>query len=329
MRRSGGERRAVRGRRRRPRARADRSPPPRAVARRPRRSPADAAATIGLAATLACLLEVSAEKVGNVTPTRRFPDAGFEDFARSALAIGPAVGRAAPGRVGRTVYEAVAATRRVTRTNTNLGIALLLAPLAAAWRSRGPGGLRRRLARLLRRLDVADARWAYRAIRLARPGGLGRSPVADVRRPPAVTLREAMRLAAHRDAIAWEYAHDFGVTLGVGRRALRRAGRRGLSTLDAIVQAHLEVLGHRPDTLIARKAGARAAAAVQARARRVLRAGGLHTARGRAAVRRLDRDLRRGGHRRNPGAAADLVTAALFVSLLEASGRSRATAALR
>jgi triphosphoribosyl-dephospho-CoA synthase len=281
-------------------------------------------AAVGLAATLACLLEVSAQKVGNVTPTRRFTDAAFDDFVLSALAIGPAVAAAAPGWVGRTVYRAVAATRRVTRTNTNLGIALLLAPIAAAWRSPAPGGLRRRLGRLLRGLSVADARWAYAAIRRARPGGLGRSRVADVRYPPAVTLREAMGGAAHRDAIAAEYASDFAVTFGVALPALRRAMRRGLSVLDAIAQAHLEVLGRAPDTLIARKAGLDAAAAVAARARGVLRAGGLHTARGQAAARRLDRDLRRDGNRLNPGASADLVTAALFVWLLSGLAGVRA-----
>jgi triphosphoribosyl-dephospho-CoA synthase len=282
-----------------------------------RRAGTDPAATLALAATLACLLEVSAEKVGNVTPTRGFADARYEDFVLSGLAIGPAIGRAASGRVGRAVYDAVAATRRLTRTNTNLGIALLLAPVAAAWRARGPGGLRRRLAAVLRGLTLTDARWAYRAIRLAGPGGLGRSAVADVRRPPTLGLREAMRVAAHRDAVAAEYARDFAVTLEVALPALRRAARRGLSTLDAVVQAHLEVLGHQPDTLIARKAGLRTAAAVSARARGVLRAGGLHTARGRAAARRLDRALRRDGNRLNPGASADLVTAGLFVALLE------------
>jgi triphosphoribosyl-dephospho-CoA synthase len=280
-----------------------------------RRSGGDA--TLALAATLACLLEVSAEKVGNVTPTRRFADAGFEDFVLSGLAIGPPIGRAAPGRVGRAVYEAVAATRRLTGTNTNLGIALLLAPLAAAWRARGAGRLRGRLAVVLRGLTLTDARWAYRAIRMARPGGLGRSPVADVRRPPPVGLREVMRLAAHRDAVAAEYARDYAVTLGVALPALRRAARCGLSTLDAVAQAHLEVLGHQPDTLIARKAGLRTAAAVSARARGVLRAGGLRTLRGRAAARRLDRHLRKDGHRLNPGASADVVTAALFVALVE------------
>ena len=129
---------------------------------------------VALAATLACVLEASAEKVGNVTPTRSFPDLEFPDFVRSALALGPAVAEAQPGRVGWAIWRAVSASRRTTRSNTHLGVALLFAPIAAATRGAGRelrrvagrrARLRTRLARVLRGLSVEDARWAYRAIR--------------------------------------------------------------------------------------------------------------------------------------------------------------------
>jgi triphosphoribosyl-dephospho-CoA synthase len=287
------------------------------------------AARVAAAATLACTLEACAEKVGNVTPTRGFRDARFEDFALSAQALGAAVADAAPGRVGRTVYRAVATTARVAPSNTNLGMALLFAPLAAAARARRGPGLRRRLARVLQGLSVDDARWAYRAIRLARPGGLGRSDEAPVTRRPTVTLGEAMRLAARRDTVAAEYAGGFAVTFDLALARLRRARARGLSLLPAIAQAHLELMARVPDTLIARKAGAAAAAAVAERAKAVVRAGGLGTRRGLAAARRLDRDLRRDGNRLNPGTSADLIAAALFVWLLETPGRGRRSAARR
>src|SRR5574342_354518 len=151
----------------------------------------EGAVLVARTASLACVLEVSAEKVGNVTPCRRFADAGFEDFVAGALVLGPAIARAVPSRVGWAVYQAVAATRRLTRVNTHLGVALLLAPLVAAWRGGTGGSLRRRLAAVLRGLSVDDARWAYRAIRLANPGGLGVSGQADVRRSPHITLRQA------------------------------------------------------------------------------------------------------------------------------------------
>jgi triphosphoribosyl-dephospho-CoA synthase len=283
------------------------------------------AARVAAAATLACALEACAEKVGNVTPTRGFRDARFDDFAVSARALGEAIAGAAPRRVGRTVYQAVAATARVAPSNTNLGMALLFAPLAAAARASEGSGLRRRLARVLRDLSVDDARWAYRAIRLARPGGLGQASRADVAGPPDVTLREAMRLAATRDTVAREYTREFTVTFDLALVGLRRALGRGLGLLDAIAQAHLELMAQVPDTLIARKAGAAAATAVARRARAVVRAGGLLTRNGLAAARRLDADLRRRGNVLNPGTSADLIAAALFVWLLETPAPRRAT----
>jgi len=138
-----------------------------------------------------------------------------------------------------------------------------------------------------------------------------------------LSLHEAMRLAAERDAIAAEYAGGFRVTFDLALARLRRALGRGLSLLDAIAHAHLELMARVPDTLIARKAGALAARAVAARARTVVRAGGLGTRKGLAAARRLDAALRKDGNRLNPGTSADLMAAALFVWLLEGPGRRR------
>jgi triphosphoribosyl-dephospho-CoA synthase len=288
-----------------------------------------ATSAVALAATLACVLEASAEKVGNVTPTRGFADMRFADFVGSAVALGPAIARARTGRVGRAVWEAVSAARRIVPTNTHLGVALLLAPLAAAWQAGGGNSLRRAVTTVLAGLGRADARWAYRAIRLARPGGLGRSRTADVRRDPAISLRQAMALAADRDSIAAEYAGDFRLTFTVVLPALRRAIERGLGLLDAIAHAHLELIAVVPDTLIARKRGRAAAETVSSKARLVLGQGGWHTRAGRLAAARLDRWLRRDRNQLNPGTSADLVAASLFVWLLASPRPSFTGARLR
>src|SRR3954466_3492710 len=122
------------------------------------------------AAQLACVLEASAEKPGNITPRHDFADTSYEDMVRSAIAIGPELGRAAERGVGATVLAAVEATRRVAGANTNLGIALLLAPLARA--ALAGGELRPRVAETLGALTLDDARDAYEAIRRAGAGGL-------------------------------------------------------------------------------------------------------------------------------------------------------------
>ena len=54
---------------------------------------ARSAADIAALAQLACLLEVSAPKPGNVSPGRHFADLTYEDFLTSAVAIGPAFAR--------------------------------------------------------------------------------------------------------------------------------------------------------------------------------------------------------------------------------------------
>ena len=63
------------------------------------------------AAQLACVLEASAEKPGNVTPSHDFDDTSFEDMLRSGIALGPELGRADERSVGETVLAAVRASR--------------------------------------------------------------------------------------------------------------------------------------------------------------------------------------------------------------------------
>src|SRR5512132_644245 len=90
------------------------------------------AAAVAGAAQLACVLEASAEKPGNITPSHDFHDTSYEDMLRSAIAVGPALARAGERGVGDTVLAVVQASTRAAQANTNLGIALLLAPPARA-----------------------------------------------------------------------------------------------------------------------------------------------------------------------------------------------------
>ena len=267
------------------------------------------------AAQLACVLEASAEKPGNVTPTHDFADTSYEDMLRSGIALGAELGRASERSVGETVLAAVHASRNVAGANTNLGIVLLLAPLARA--ALAGGQLRERLGEVLRALTVDDARDAYAAIRLAHAGGLDEPVEHDVRDEPRVTLREAMAAAAQRDTIAGEYVTDHAVTFELGLPALADALGDGLRARDAIVELALQLLAAVPDTLIARKRGPEAAGRVAAGARRVLSAGGVRSAGGRTALAEFDHSLRQDGNALNPGTTADLVTAVLFVALLE------------
>jgi triphosphoribosyl-dephospho-CoA synthase len=271
---------------------------------------------IAAAAQLACLLEVSAPKPGNVSPEHDFHDTRYEDFLASAIAIGPAFAEAGRRPLGATIRRAVEDTARWSRRNTNLGIVLLLAPLAKAACLTG-GSLRERLSRVLAGTTVTDAEEAYAAIRLAQPGGLGRSASEDVAQPPTVTLREAMRLAAKRDTVAREYVTDFAVTFDIGTPAIRTARSSGLTWRDATMEGYLALLAAVPDTHVTRKLGPDEAARISGRARAVMEAGGVRTAAGRATIAALDTELRDAKNSRNPGTTADLTCGALFVVILE------------
>jgi triphosphoribosyl-dephospho-CoA synthase len=278
------------------------------------------AADVAAAAQLACLLEVSAPKPGNVSPGRPFADARYEDFLASAVAIAAPLAGAGTRPVGATVRQAIEATARWTQSNTNLGIVLLLAPLARAALQVGAthaSPLRDAVRLVLQSTTVEDARDVYAAIRLAAPGGLGTVEKQDIASEPTMTLLEVMRLAAQRDGISREYATAFEVTFETAVPALRRARNDGLSWDDAIVETFLGLVAATPDTHIARRGGVAAAEDVARRAAAVLAAGGVRSVAGRQEVEALDRALRDERNIANPGTAADLTAAAIFVVLLE------------
>jgi triphosphoribosyl-dephospho-CoA synthase len=274
------------------------------------------AADVAALAQLACLLEVSAPKPGNVSPGRHFADLTYEDFLMSAVAIGPTFARIGDQELGATIRQAVEVTACWAGTNTNLGIVLLLAPLAKAAASTTGGDLRSALRRVLEQTTVDDAREVYAAIRRARPGGLGQSDTQDVAGEPDVTLLDAMRLAADRDGIAREYATDFEVTFDRGAPALARARGDGLSWSDAIVETYLSLLAAGIDTHIVRRTGLAAAERVSMLAREALNAGGVRTDEGKQAVDAMDRAMRDARNSHNPGTTADLTAAAIFVTLI-------------
>jgi triphosphoribosyl-dephospho-CoA synthase len=212
-----------------------------------------------------------------------------------------------------TVALAVDATHDAIGQNTNLGILLLLTPLAATAR----GLPIRSVENVLRELTVEDARRVFKAIRLANPGGLGDAPEQDVREEPTVTLLEAMKLAADRDMVARQYANGFADVFDFGVPAFLAGFERFGRVEAAIIDSQLRWLAEYPDSLIARKNGPAVAADVQKRAREVLDIGGIATPEGRRAGVELDRHLRSDGNKLNPGTTADLITACLFVALRE------------
>jgi triphosphoribosyl-dephospho-CoA synthase len=262
----------------------------------------------------ACLAELDAPKPGNVhrfAPGHRMEVA---DFVRSAEAsAAPIVARGA--RVGARGRAAVDVTLAAVGQNTNLGIILLCAPLAAAAEvSDAP--LRPALARVLDGLDLSDAADVFSAIAAANPGGLGRAPRHDVNAAPTVTLREAMAEAAGRDRIARQYVTTYEDIFSLGLPALETArGSRG-ETHWSTLAVYLAFLAATPDTHIARKCDSATAETVRREAVgwRDALAATPDPASLAEGLLSWDATLKSRGI--NPGTSADLTVATLFASSL-------------
>jgi triphosphoribosyl-dephospho-CoA synthase len=268
---------------------------------------------------------VTSRKVGNVHRFNDFDDTGYLDFLLSSCAIPSTIDRVNILGVGLAVWGAACDTRDLVSRNTNLGILLLLVPLAKAARFEpfeditGPGlfNCRAGIAETLDELTIRDATHVYDAIRRTKPGGLGDAPEQDVREEPTVTLLEAMRLAADRDLIARQYANGFADVFDFGVPAFLDAFERFGCVEAAVIDSQLRWLAEYPDSLIARKNGPAVAENVRQMAAAVLLRGGIATPEGRRAGVALDRHLRSDGNKLNPGTTADLITACLFVALRE------------
>ncbi len=271
----------------------------------------------------ACELELQAFKPGNVSVYAPGHDMTVEDFRRSAEASAPLLIDPALS-LGEKIYRAIEATRTAVGCNTNLGIVLLAAPLIQAAQAAHPAEtLRSALNRVLRTTTCDDAAWAYRAIALAAPGGLGEAAKQDVRDTPTVTLLEAMRLAEERDRIAYQYTHGykevFDFAIPSYHTWLSRCGNEAW----AAAAVFLRLLQRLPDSHIERKFGIRHTGMVAARMAELETAWSLAVSPDEAldAFHAADSELKARGI--NPGTTADLTVTCLLAVKLEAHIKCR------
>ncbi len=271
----------------------------------------------------ACWLDVAVRKPGNVSLASAGHRMQADMFLASAqAAVGPLFKPGAP--VGDRIEGAMAATWATVGCNTNLGILLLCAPVAAALEREGACAsvvaLRAAVAQVMGSLDVADARAAYRAVARANPGGLGDAPAQDVHDEPTVGLREAMRLAASRDRIAQQYASGHADLFDIGRAAWPSGFVLGVgpageapdaATKAAVQRVFLGFLGVISDSHIVRKHGEAVAHTVMTAAQAWR---GHASPDGEPAFAAWDESLKARGI--NPGTSADLTVATLMIASL-------------
>jgi triphosphoribosyl-dephospho-CoA synthase len=263
----------------------------------------------------ACFAELDAPKPGNVHVFAAGHRMTADEFVASAEAA--AAPLSAEGtRVGTRILGAVEATFAAIGANTNLGIILLCAPLAAA-ADAGTSDLRTLLINVLQALDTEDAELAFRAIVRAAPAGLGHSTRHDVFEPATVSLLQAMTEAADRDRVARQYATIFADVFDLGLPLLEAAIRQHVNLKWATLATYLGFLSAFPDSHILRKCGAQTAEEVRRTAATFQASLSVTKHPVQILPELLDWDAELKAHGINPGTSADLTVATLFAQRLQ------------
>ncbi|HJM82824.1 MAG TPA: triphosphoribosyl-dephospho-CoA synthase [Nitrospinota bacterium] len=273
-------------------------------------------AKISKAVEMACLLEVSSNKPGNVTPTCAFEDLDYLDFLHCAVTLGKVFRESGYRSVGDLILQSIKGCLEASSSNANLGIVLLFAPMALAYYKKGRLD-RDSVKQVLVRLTKSDAKKAYQAIRLCNPSGLNKVKSQSVNKDPDITLLRAMKMSANRDWIAYEYANSFEIVFEKGLPELELNIEVGLIFRDAIVHTYLKLLYLYPDSLVSRKTSIEEAHQISNMAGVVLDNGGVTTDAGRKKIMELDSHLRSNGNTLNPGSTADLTASSLFVFFMK------------
>ena len=270
--------------------------------------------SIGRIASLACLLEVCASKPGNVHRGADFEDMTLNDFVVSAELLGQAIDSRKQDHLGELILNAIRTTKSLVPVNTNLGIALLLCPLAIV---ANDGDLSSTaIRRLLKNSNEDDAAKIYEAIRLANPGGLGESEQLDVNDSAPKSILDAMQFSSDQDQIAQQYTNNFQHVFDDVVPLLSVGQQQFGSVNEAIVYAHVSMLARYGDSLIKRKCGDEESQTAKIMACKVLDRLVNDTDNYSKTLSELDFWMRSDGNKRNPGATADLITAGLFVAII-------------
>ncbi|UCE96285.1 MAG: triphosphoribosyl-dephospho-CoA synthase [Candidatus Bathyarchaeota archaeon] len=297
---------------------------------------------------LAILLEVSAEKPGNVNRTESFRNTRYEHFLASAVAANQGLAKATQRGImvaeGKIELKSIGIGEIVKEIeeninswqhggNTLLGTILLLTPMAVAAgmtlithkKRFSVTKLREDMKLVVKSTTPQDAVAVYEAINVANPDGLSKkAPILDVNDPNSkkkildenITLYDVFKISSSYDSIASEWVKNYPITFESGlpyfTKQLKDTGNLNI----AIVHTFLKILSETPDTLIARKAGLEKAKEVSRRAEEVLRLGGLASSAGRAELSTFDKELRGPANQYNPGTTADIIAAVLAISIL-------------
>ncbi len=282
---------------------------------------------VARSAQLALLLEVSAyPKPGNVDRIHDFIDTSYEHFLASSVAVYPVLREAAVRGSGKEVGVGELIRRGVEESiewqrggNTHFGALLLFIPLtmaAGACVSYDMEEIRRKAKEIMLNTSVDDAVEVYRAFPKAKVKVRSDVPELDVMdesslkeiREKKLSLYEILTISAPYDLISLELVGGFEKTFRYAS-LIKDFAEEGRSINDAITHAYLRLLSEEEDTFVKMEFGAEKSKYVKEKAKGIVNRGYELK-----EIEEFDEELIREGI--NPGSTADIMAAALFITIL-------------
>lgn len=277
--------------------------------------------------SIACLIEVSSYKPGNVSRYLDFEDVTFEDFLISSVSIyNPArelsrrsyliIRKGFPLekiRIGYFMRKAIERTLFYVRSNTNLGIVMLTFPLIPSIifsiLKNDLEKLSENIITILRNTSYKDTIDLYRAINLSK-ANLPKANFLDVKdsdsiriiKERKINLYDVMKYSEEYDLISKEYLTGYKISISSAKELLDNV-MDGLRLTNAVENLYIKLLATYEDSHIIKTRGYEIAKRVKEIAKDVLN--------GNLDIRDLENFLIE--NRINPGAIADIITSSIFL----------------
>ncbi|MDK2790218.1 MAG: triphosphoribosyl-dephospho-CoA synthase [Methanothermococcus sp.] len=276
------------------------------------------------ASQIACCLEVSSFKPGNVHRNRDYKDIMYHHFIASGIGFGNIVYEASKDskNSGYYIKKGVIESKKWSPTNANLGIVMLHMPIAMAsgkLEKFNEDKLKKELKEIVSNTTTEDAINVYDAINIAMAGGLNTPEEGpDVSSEDAkkelieknLTLYDVFKISSEWDNISKEWTDNFQISFK-GYNLLKEYYEEFENINLSITKTFLKILSEYPDTLISRKKGIENSKMVSEMAKEVLENFNQEK------VIEFDKFLSKEGNKLNPGTTADLIASSLMIYLLD------------
>ena len=201
-----------------------------------------------------CHKDIELIKPGNVNIISPHKDTNARDYIESSV-LSSKILFQEKITIGERILESVKITRKKIKTNTNLGIILLCAPIIHAIIKFKDLELRDGIKMTLSSSTPKDTLDICSAINISSPGGLGKRDVYDTNSLPDVSVKEIMDYSAKYDRISYQYSNNYiDIFDFIIPRLIFLIKKHG--SLDiSLSLMFIEILAKIPDSHITRKLG--------------------------------------------------------------------------